>query len=107
MTNNKKSALFFSIAFIPFFVAVADMALWIVTATGNDDSFEQTLANYLSYFPEWLQNPQLLTLINIALLALAGGLFFKSMKNPKLKIAGTTFLIISGVLAMWNVFSLM
>ena len=105
--DKKKNNTLFYIAFIPFFVAVADMALWIVTATGNDDSFEQTLANYLSYFPEWLQNPQLLTLINIVLLALAGGLFFKSMKNPKLKIAGTTFLIISGVLAMWNMFSLM
>ncbi|WP_294733886.1 hypothetical protein [uncultured Flavobacterium sp.] len=105
--NNKKSVLFFCLAFIPLFIVVANMTLWIVTATGNNDTFEQTRANYLSHFPEWLQNPILLTLIDIALLAIAGGLFFYSMKNLKLKIPAAIFLIFSAILAAWNLFSLM
>ena len=105
--NKEKNNTLFYIGLLPFIIAVANMTLWIVTATQEHATFEETVNAYLSHFPEWLQNPQLLTLINIVLLALAGSLFFKSMKKPKLKIAGTTFLVFSGVLAMWNVFSLM
>lgn len=106
--NRKKSAiLLFCVALLFFITAAANMALWIITATGNNNSFEQTLANYLAYFPEPLQKPQLLTLGNILLLALAAGLFYKSMKNPKLRIAATILGIIATILLMWNVFSLM
>lgn len=104
---NSKSTYYFAAAIILLALPAANMALWIVTATDNNDSFEQTLDNYLAYFPEWLQNPKLLTLINILMLALAGGLFYKSMNAPKLRLAGIVLGIISILLLMWNVFSLL
>lgn len=105
--NNKKSTLLFCAGLIPLFIVIANMALWMITATGNDITFEQMVANYLSHYPEWLQNARLLTIINIVLLGIAGGLFFLSTRNPKLKIVGPSFAILSGILGMWNVFSLM
>lgn len=104
---NSKSTYYFAAAIILLALPAANMALWIVTATDNNNSFEQTLDNYLAHFPEWLQNPKLLTLINILMLALAAGFFYKSMTAPKLRLAGIVLGIISILLLMWNVFSLL
>lgn len=106
MNKDKNNALFY-IGLLLFFVAVADMTLWIVTTTHKHATFEETVDDYLSYFPEMLQNATLLTMLNIMFLALAGGLFYKSMKSIKLRTAAKILAILSAVLLFWNVFSLM
>ncbi|WP_297334139.1 hypothetical protein [Flavobacterium sp.] len=104
--NSKAPSYFFAAALLLLALPAANMALWIVTAENNTD-FETSLQIYLSYFPEFLRNGRLLTLINILMLALAAGLFYKSMAAPKLRLAGIVSGIISILLLMWNVFSLL
>lgn len=87
--------------------AAGNMTLWMVTAANNNGSFEATLNEYLSYFPEFIANAQLLTLVNIFLLALAGAFFYNSMKMARYRLAGTILGIITVLLLMWNVFSLL
>jgi hypothetical protein len=104
--NTKTPYYFFAAAVILLVLPAANMVLRIATATGSHDSFEQAPERYLAYFPAWLQNPKLITLINILMLALAGGLFYKSMTIRKLRLAGVVLGIMCILLLMWNVFLL-
>ncbi|GGB78364.1 hypothetical protein GCM10007424_18100 [Flavobacterium suaedae] len=105
--DNKNTSTLFYIGLLPFVIAVANMTLWIVTTTSEHATFEETVNDYLSYFPEMLQNATLLTLLNVMFLALAGGLFYKSMKSITLRTPAKILAIVSAVLLFWNVFSLM
>lgn len=105
--RKKDSPYLFSAGLVLFLVAAGNMALWMVTASRNNGGFDETLTEYLSYFPEFIRNAQLLTLIDIFLLAVAGALFYNSMKMAKYRLAGTILGIITVLLLMWNVFSLL
>lgn len=83
------------------------MSLWITIASDESKPFEAMKAEYLSYFPEFLKNAQLLTVINIAFLAAACAFFYKTIIFPKYRLTAIILAAFSAVLLMWNAFSLM
>lgn len=107
-TMKKSTAtLLFIAAFILLIFPVANMALWIAVASDESKPFETAKAEYLSYFPDFLQNAQLLTVINIALLAAASAFFYKTIIFPKYRLTAIILAAFSALLLMWNAFSLM
>ena len=87
---------------------VANIVLWIITST-KKVSFDQAAALYLNYFPSFLKNTTLLTLLGIALSSLSVFLLTRSQKTlgsgyRQISLLLTTLNII---LISWQVFSLM
>ncbi len=105
----KKSiaTLLFIAASILLIFPVANMALWVSIASDESKPFEESKAEYLSYFPEFLQNAQLLTVINIVMLATACAFFYKTIISPKYRLTAIILAAFSAVLLMWNALSLM
>src|SRR5687768_1225113 len=101
--------ILFFIGLACLLLAIADLVLWIVIAT-PEKSFEEAVNEYISLFPNFIRNPITLTLLNILLLLMAIGCFiFSIQKNSRsfFKRLCYVLIILSGVLAYWNLFSLM
>lgn len=98
----------FSIGILLFVAVVADLTLWISLST-KDISFDQTKALYLSYFPAFLRNATILTLLTIALSSLSIYLLSRSSKLPGTgyRRVGQLLLALNFVLISWQIFSLM
>ncbi|OIN56576.1 hypothetical protein [Arsenicibacter rosenii] len=90
------------------FLVVANVTLWIKTAT-QDLPFEQVKARYLGYFPAFLQNALILTLLNIGLCGISVWLLSRSRRLPGFGYRGTSITIIGLdiLLISWLVFTLM
>lgn len=96
----------FLIAVVLLLLCITDMVWWF-TITDREISYEAMQATYLSVFPPFLQSTTLLTLLLIALLVVAAVFFLQSRKEKRLKLASNSGMILSFVLAFWQLFSLM
>jgi hypothetical protein len=103
-----KRIIFFAGLFFLFLV-IADMVLWIVISS-REKSFNDSVRRYLSLFPTFLANSLTLTLLNIFFAGLAILCFMMIKKNSSnsvfVKICNG-LIILTGLLAFWNLFSLM
>lgn len=99
--------VFFIIALILFIIPVLDMYLWISISMKPMNTFQQSKAEYLSHYPEILQNALISTLLNILFLAAASILFYKARTGKGLKKLSLVFFYICIILISWQVFSLM
>ena len=90
-------------------LVLLNVGLWIYTATSGDITFEQARQTYLGYFPGFLQNATLLTLLDVGLCTLS---LFLLIRPGELVDRLTSALRVPAigantVLIAWNVFSLM
>jgi len=81
--------------------------IWWFTITTKNISFDTMKAEYVAVFPSFLQDNVLLTFVLIVILVSAGILFLQARRQNKFKIAATVGLILSFLLAFWQLFSLM
>ena len=91
-------------------LAIADIVTWIIVSAQAEKSFETVVAEYVGLFPRALANPIKLTLLNIFLLLIAISCFIYSKSNSNnslFKKACLVLSIFSGILAGWNLFTLM
>jgi hypothetical protein len=105
----KKGILFF-IGLVCLLLAIANIVVWIVISAQSEKSFEAVVAEYVGLFPALLANPITLTFLNILLLSIAILCFVysKARSNQALfKKTCVVLIIFSGILAFWNLFSLM
>ncbi len=99
--------IFFLTALILLSIVVYFMTLWLIIAGDETISFEQTKADYDELLPAFLRRGILLEVFNISVLAIAAFLFYKCIKANFIKIISWVLLSLSGLLAYWNLFSLM
>jgi hypothetical protein len=85
---------------------ISSFIYWF-TITAKDISFEAMKAEYNSAFPAFLQNSVLQAFLFIVILVSAGVLYLQSRKQNKFRIAATGGMILSFLLAFWQLFSLM
>ena len=96
----------FIIASLLLATGVSSFIYWF-TITAKDISFEAMKAEYAAAFPSFLQNSVLHTFVIIFILVTAGVLYLQSRKQNRFKIAATGGMILSFLLAFWQLFSLM
>lgn len=96
----------FIIASLLLAVGMSSFIYWF-TITAKDISFEAMKAEYDAAFPTFLQHSVLQALLFIVILVSAGVLFLQSRKQNTLKIASSGGMILSFVLAFWQLFSIM
>lgn len=90
-------------------LAMANVGLWIYVATRPGLGFGEAKQTYLSYFPSLLQNPLVLTLLNIGfcggslLLLTRGG----EPVSRSLNLVRMPVIAVNSLLVAWNVFTLM
>lgn len=89
-------------------IVVVSMASWILV-TLETNSFEEAKSLYISKYPEFLGSALKATLLNIALVILAG-IGFLYTRNVRSKVEFKALNILAGFsffLAAWQLFSLM
>ncbi|WP_199137231.1 hypothetical protein [Pedobacter sp. ASV12] len=96
----------FLIAVVLLLLCLTDIAWWF-TITDREISYEAMQASYLSIFPPFLQSLSLLTWLMIAFLVIAAVFFMQSRKEKGLKLVANGGMILSFILAFWQLFSLM
>ncbi|MEE1946510.1 hypothetical protein VRU48_15400 [Pedobacter sp. KR3-3] len=96
----------FLIAVVLLLLCITNIAWWFAI-TDRDISYEAMQATYVSVFPSFLQNLSLLTWLMFAVLVTAAVLFMQSRKEKSLKLIASSGMILSFVLAFWQLFSLM
>jgi hypothetical protein len=104
---KSKEFLYFLSAIILLTIVSADIYWWISIASDNSKTFKEVQSMYHQKFPEFLRNGKLITFINIILLAAATFLFIKTSSVFQLKKVSLGFMIISSLLAIWQIFTLM
>ncbi|RZJ77972.1 MAG: hypothetical protein EOO47_15285 [Flavobacterium sp.] len=96
----------FIIASLLLATGISSFVYWF-TITAKDISFEAMKAEYAAVFPSFLQNTVLHTFVIILILVSAGVLYLQSRTQNRFKIAATGGMILSFLLAFWQLFSLM
>ncbi|TKC12594.1 hypothetical protein FA048_02965 [Pedobacter polaris] len=96
----------FIIATLLLATGISSFIYWF-TITAKDISFDAMKAEYATAFPSFLQNTVLHTFVIILILVTAGVLYLQSRMQNKFKIAATGGMILSFLLAFWQLFSLM
>ena len=96
----------YCIAVLLLLVVIADTAYWIYITTQYDNFFDMRSA-YLSIFPEMLQNPFWLTVLDIWLLGVSLFIFFQAVIANYLKYLSVILASLSGLLCAWRIFTLM
>ncbi len=99
--------MFFLTGIIFLSVAAYYMTLWMIVAWDDNKPFEQMKVEYNAMLPPVLRSGFVLEMFNISLLLIAAFLFYKCIKANFLKIISWVLLSLSGLLAYWNLFSLM
>ncbi|NID12605.1 hypothetical protein [Fibrivirga algicola] len=105
----KNSNVSFYLGLVLSALVLLNLGLWIYAATRVGLSFEQARQTYLGYFPDFLQHPTLLTLLNVALCSLSLFLLIR-MGESLSRLANLIRIptvVINTILIAWNVFSLM
>ena len=100
----------FVVGFVLLMAVVLNLVLWIAVSSSGTHSFEESVKEYISFFPSLLANPGRLTLINILLLLISIVCFVISARrsnNSFFKTLCYVLIVLSGILAFWNLFSLM
>jgi hypothetical protein len=96
----------YCIAILLLSVVIADTAYWIYITTQYHNFFDMRSA-YLSIFPEVLQNPFWLTVLDIWLLGISLFIFIQAAKANYLKYLSVVLAGLSGLLLVWRIFTLM
>lgn len=107
---GRKGLILAIIGILLLAVGIIDLILWFVAAANDKKSFEETLTDYLSNFPVGLRNPINLTLINVVLFGLSIIFFVFAIKYTNREFYRRflyALIVLSGLLAFWNLFSLM
>lgn len=82
---NKKYKAYFILVSILLIIVIADIILWISIAIKPMKTFTEMKKEYLSKFPEILQNVYFITFIDLIFLSVAAFLFYKAQKLQVLK----------------------
>lgn len=96
----------FIIASLLLATGISSFIYWF-TITAKDISFEAMKAEYDAAFPAFLQNSVLQAFLFIVILVTAGVLYLQTRMQNKFKIAATGGMILSFLLAFWQLFSIM
>ena len=105
-----KAIMLFTIGLLCLMLATANILIWIIISTQQDINFDGAVSKYVNLFPELIAKPIILTFLNILLLSIAiiCFVYFKMKSNNAFfKKVCITLIILSGILAFWNLFSLM
>jgi biopolymer transport protein ExbB/TolQ len=94
------------VAFILFGLAFADILRWILIATRIRD-IEEAKREFVSFYPGWLKNPRVSTLLLIIMLVAAAFIFRHERKKQGNSLLFKIFFIASIVLASWLLFTLL
>ncbi|MEE1885267.1 hypothetical protein [Pedobacter flavus] len=82
-----------------------DVVTWILIAT-KAGSHETSVIEYLQRFPDFLQNPRVITFLELIVLGCSIFLFYKSSKL-NYKVCSKIGFFIASILFGWLTFSLM
>ena len=96
----------FILASLLLATGISSFIYWF-TITAKDISFDAMKAEYATIFPSFLQNTILHTFVIILILVTAGVLYLQARMQNKFKIAATGGMILSFLLAFWQLFSIM
>ena len=94
------------VAFILFAAAFADILRWILITT-RIENFEEAKQEFISFYPSWLKNPRVSTLVLIVMFLVAAVIFWNERKKLGKSLLLKTFFIASIVLSSWLLFTLM
>ncbi len=96
----------FIIACLLLATGISSFIFWF-TITAKDISFEAMKAEYNAAFPSFFQHNILLPVVLIIILVSAGVLFLQSKRQHKFKFVATGGMVLSFLLAFWQLFSIM
>lgn len=102
----KNISVIFFIGVVMLTAVLADRVWWFLICS-QYTTFEQSKTAYLNSFPNYLQDPYLLTVIDILLSALAAFLFSHCRKTKYRERTSRILMILSLILSFWSIFSLM
>ena len=91
-------------------LVMVNVGVWLYVAIPTEQlPFETTRQLYLSYFPGWLQNTFLLTILNIICCVAALSLTIQPSNSLSrlAQLVRIPTLVLSTVLLAWNAFTLM
>ncbi len=94
------------VAFILFAAAFADILRWILIAT-RIENFEEAKQEFISFYPSWLKNPRVSTLVLTVMLVAAAIIFWNERKKQGKSLLLKIFFTASIVLSSWLLFTLM
>lgn len=100
----------FFIGFVLLLAVIVNIVLWIAITASGTNSFEDSVKEYMSFYPSFLAEPVRLTIINILLLLISIACFIRSSKGSTssfFKTLCNVLIVLSSILAFWNLFSLM
>lgn len=100
----KKSPALFYIALLFVVIVLADLFLWF-SVTSKTIDVNRGREEYISYYPEILQNGRLLTVISILMLSFAGYVFINASKSNNNKKAATLLGLLSALLMIVKIYS--
>ena len=100
--------IFFYAGLLLCLVVVANVSLWIITSA-KEMPFTQAKALYLGYFPVFIRNALVLTLLGITLNSLSTYLLTRSQKiiSSGYRRVSQLVIILNIILISWQVFTLM
>ena len=101
----KYTKLSFFIGILFFGVVLIDIILWINTWS-DSRSYEENNKLFLVKFPTFLQDGQLITVINVVLLGLSGFAFWNAWRVKYLKTISLILLVLVSILFLWMLFAL-
>lgn len=103
--HMKFTKLSFFIGLLFTGLVLIDLILW--KSTWSDSrSYEENNTLYLSKFPGFLQNGQLITVINLVLLGISGFVFWKAWRVKYCKTISMILLVLVSVMFLWMLFAL-
>lgn len=102
----KNTVVIFFLGVVILTAVLADRAWWFLICS-QYTTFKQSKSAYLTSFPNYLQDPYLLTVISIFLSAVTAFLFSQCRKAKYRERTSKILMILSLVLCFWSIFSLM
>ena len=104
--NKTIKAILYCLAVLLLLIAIADKYLWI-SITAEYETFDEMKHAYLQMFPPSIRDAGLITVIEVLLLLCSIFIFIQAVLRDYLKILSIILLSLSGLLFVWNLFSLM
>ncbi|MES2004427.1 MAG: hypothetical protein V4450_07890 [Bacteroidota bacterium] len=101
-----KSAHYFFIAALLLLLLASVDIVWWFWIWSDTRSYEENQQQWISLFPQFLQNGKRITAINILCIGASIVGFWKARQLHKLRIISIVLLVIASVLFLWQVFTL-
>jgi len=100
-----KNILLLIVVILTLYV-VGDMYWWIKAST-SIEGFENALAEYLSVFPSFIKDGRDATYLRLLMSGFAVGISVYMLIKEYYKAFSFVFIILSGLILAWSLFSLM